>query len=482
MKHQYSIFISYRHADTADKAEHLLTLLEAEGYKGRVSFDRENLDGQFDLEILGRLDNCTDFIVILGANTLNGIKDEDTVWYQRLSECSVGEFRAIEAEMKRSGAQLDFVRLEIARAIAKGKHIIPVVPVTTPEYNFDRLELTDDILLLIKQQAEKYQDSKDFLYRDIVPRIRKRLKTRPNKRPLLKWIIAVVSLLVIAAGIVVGTRWNKEYELLTQCRTQADYESLANNSWGFKTKECQDSINAFNQLIGSEYTAINDALGTDRRDSIRIQWNDECSLQQIRVIKQLVNNMMLVPAGKFIMGTDKEEGLENPPHEVTVEHDFYLGKFELTEREWNVIMKDSLVGSEKLPMTDISWYDCQDLIGTLTRLTGLTFSLPSEEQWEYAASYGHPEWMYAGGDKASEVAVFGINNKQNVNSKLPNALDIYCLSGNVAEWTNDGNDTRKRVRGGSYHSDEEEVTVTFSESASPDMGSMYIGMRLLLIK
>ena len=80
MKHQYSIFISYRHADTADKAEHLLTLLEAEGYKGRVSFDRENLDGQFDLEILQRLDNCTDFIVILGENTLNGIKDEDTIW------------------------------------------------------------------------------------------------------------------------------------------------------------------------------------------------------------------------------------------------------------------------------------------------------------------------------------------------------------------------------------------------------------------
>ena len=482
MKHQSSIFISYRHADTADKAEHLLTLLEAEGYKGRVSFDRENLDGQFDLEILQRLDNCTDFIVILGENTLNGIKDEDTVWYQRLAECSVDEFRTIEADMKRSGAQLDFVRLEIARAIAKGKHIIPVVPVTTPEYNFDRLELTDDILLLIKQQAEKYQDSKDFLYRDIVPRIIKRLKTRPNKRPLLKWFVAAVSLLVIAVGIVVGVRWNQERELLRQCRIQVDYESLANDSWGFVTGECKDSINAFNELKGSGYTSINDALGTDKRDSIQIQWSNECSLQQIRVIKQLVNNMMLVPAGTFVMGTDREEGLDNPTHEVTIEHEFYLCKFELTEREWNVIMKDSIQGNDVLPMTDISWYECQNLIGTLTRLTGLTFTLPSEEQWEYAASYGHPEWMYAGGDKARDVAVFGINDKQDVNSKMPNALDIYCLSGNVAEWTNDGNEIRKRVRGGSYHSEEEEVTVTFTESASPDMGSMYIGMRLLLIK
>ena len=300
MKHQYSIFISYRHADTADKAEHLLTLLEAEGYKGRVSFDRENLDGQFDLEILQRLDNCTDFIVILGENTLNGIKDEDTVWYQRLAECSVDEFRTIEADMKRSGAQLDFVRLEIARAIAKGKHIIPVVPVTTPEYNFDRLELTDDILLLIKQQAEKYQDSKDFLYRDIVPRIIKRLKTRPNKRPLLKWFVAAVSLLVIAVGIVVGVRWNQERELLRQCRIQVDYESLANDSWGFVTGECKDSINAFNELKGSGYTAINDALGTDKRDSIQIQWSNECSLQrsppQRFRLQQLAEGLMPVPA------------------------------------------------------------------------------------------------------------------------------------------------------------------------------------------
>lgn len=59
----YDIFISYRRKETADKAEHLFTLLEHKGYKGRVSFDRENFDGRFDIEILKRLDNCKDFIV-----------------------------------------------------------------------------------------------------------------------------------------------------------------------------------------------------------------------------------------------------------------------------------------------------------------------------------------------------------------------------------------------------------------------------------
>ena len=63
MTSNYDIFISYRRKDTADKAEHLFSLLEMAGYKGQVSFDRENFDGRFDLEILQRLDDCKDFIV-----------------------------------------------------------------------------------------------------------------------------------------------------------------------------------------------------------------------------------------------------------------------------------------------------------------------------------------------------------------------------------------------------------------------------------
>ena len=70
MQHQlYPIFISYRHSDTADKAEHLLSLLKSSGYRGRVSFDRENLSGRFNLAILKRLDACKDFIIVLGPDT-----------------------------------------------------------------------------------------------------------------------------------------------------------------------------------------------------------------------------------------------------------------------------------------------------------------------------------------------------------------------------------------------------------------------------
>ena len=76
IKQIYPIFISYRHDDTADKAEHLLSLLEASSYKGLVSFDKENLDGRFDLEIMRRLDACTDFIAIIGTSTFANVTEE----------------------------------------------------------------------------------------------------------------------------------------------------------------------------------------------------------------------------------------------------------------------------------------------------------------------------------------------------------------------------------------------------------------------
>lgn len=217
----YPIFISYRHSDTADKAEHLLSLLDAAGYKNRVSFDRENLDGRFDLEILRRLDTCTDFIIILGTETLAHINDEEIEFYRELATCEIELFPKHEEEFlakkrlrrKASGKELqdadkhiDFVRLEIARAIAKGKNIIPVVPVNTDEYNFDEHSLPEDIHLLNKYQAVKYQDSKDFLFKDILDKILKRLKT-PLSHPLIK--VCIIALLLVGVIIWVWPSYNQ---------------------------------------------------------------------------------------------------------------------------------------------------------------------------------------------------------------------------------------------------------------------------------
>ena len=481
MSENFDIFISYRRRETADKAEHLFSLLGMAGYKGQVSFDRENLDGRFDLEILQRLDNCKDFIVVLAPGTLTELNDEDTHWYEKLARCSVSEFPGIETEMNASGASLDFVRLEIARAIAKGKHIIPVVPVNTPEYNFDRLVLPDDITLLLKEHAEHYQDSKDFLFKDILPKITKRLKSKPNKNGWLKWAIVMALLLVIIAGIIAWTKWSNERDQFDHCRIQSDYERLSANSLFF-AGQCQDSLQMFASLK-SPYAQINDSKCTDRNDSLKVKWNEGCSLQQLRVLRNLINNMMLIEKGSFMMGTQEPLGLEDTPHEVMIETDYYIGKFEVTVQEWNVVVKDSMIGDSKIPMANVSWNDCQQFVRKLQSLTGLVFTLPTEAEWEYAARKNGENSKFAGSDNPEDVATYTNNaddKPMTIGKNEPNAMELYDMSGNVSEWCEDGGESKKIIRGGSFMSSKEEITVTYADAASIETRSKAIGLRLVL--
>lgn len=480
---EYDIFISYRRKETADKAEHLFTLLEHVGYKDAVSFDRENLDGRFDIEILKRLDNCKDFIVILSADTLSNLKEEDTGWYHRLAYCSFDEFPLIEMEMKAAGGNLDFVRLEIARALAKGKHIIPVAPINSPSYNFENLKLTDDICLLTKQHAERYQDTKYFLFKNILPRIIKRLISRPRKHTWVKSAV-IVSLAVILISCISGwIKWNKEKDAFLNCRTQAEYKEFAQKTHFFRS-ECVDSLACFETLVLGK-TPINDAINTGRKDSIKVYWNNDCSLKQLRILRQIINNMMFVEKGTFIMGSKGPIDLEHIESQVNIEEDYYIGKFEVTELEWNIIMSDSSLGDNKLPMTKVSWKDCQDFIRKLQRLTGLLFAFPTEIQWEYAAQKnGKETWVYAGSDCPENVANFKESSKkgsiENVGSRKPNGLELYDMSGNVAEWCDDGSDNRKHIRGGSFMSSRNGINISYSDVASIENRSQTIGLRLAL--
>ena len=481
MSKNFDIFISYRRKETADKAEHLFSLLEMAGYKGQVSFDRENFDGRFDLEILQRLDDCKDFIVALAPETLAELNEEDTHWYEKLARCTVSEFPGIETKMKASGAILDFVRLEIARAIAKGKHIIPVVPVNTPEYNFDRLVLPDDIALLQKEHAEHYQDTKDFLFKDILPKITKRLKSKPNKKGWMKSAIMMALLLAIVAGIATWVKWSNERDQFDNCRTQSDYEQLSANSLFF-AGQCQDSLQLFASLK-SPYAQINDSKNTDRNDSLKVKWNEDCSLQQLRVLRNLINNMMRIEKGIFVMGTPEPLGLEDTPHEVMIETDYYIGKFEVSEQEWNVVMKDSMIGDSKIPMTYVSWNDCQQFVRKLQSLTGLVFTLPTEAEWEYAARKNCENCKYAGSDNPEDVASYATNTEDKpmtIGIHEPNAMELYDMSGNVSEWCEDGGEAKKIIRGGSFMSSKEEITVTYADAASTENRSRVIGLRLVL--
>ena len=114
--------------------------------------------------------------------------------------------------------------------------------------------------------------------------------------------------------------------------------------------------------------------------------------------------MVRVEAGTFMMGASKEIKIANsdgkPAHLVTLTRDYYIGKYEVTQALWKAVMgsNPSKFKSEKRPVETVSWDDCQDFIIKLNQMTGRTFRLPTEAEWEYAARGGKQskDYLYSG--------------------------------------------------------------------------------------
>lgn len=223
-------------------------------------------------------------------------------------------------------------------------------------------------------------------------------------------------------------------------------------------------------------------------------------------VKEGINiEMVKVEAGTFMMGATPEMKLpdmwEKPVHKVKLTHDYYMGKFEVTQALWKAVMDSnpSEFKGDDLPVEQISWNDCQEFIGKLNRMTGKNFRLPTEAEWEYAARGGKMShgYQYSGSPKISNVAWFGDNSNRrthSVGSKQANELGIYDMAGNVREWCQDflsfypdaslknprGSGGSMRVsRGGSYFNGDSGCTSSCRYGNASDERSD-CGLRLVL--
>ncbi len=154
--------------------------------------------------------------------------------------------------------------------------------------------------------------------------------------------------------------------------------------------------------------------------------------------------MIDVDGGTFMMGDDNGDDA-SPAHQVTLS-DYSIGETQVTQELWQAVMgsKPSRIKEDNplLPIDYIRWYECQDFITRLNELTGKTFSMPTEAQWEYAARGGKKSkgYKYSGSNNVDDVAWYGGNSSyvlHPVATKAPNELGIYDMSGNVMEWCQD---------------------------------------------
>ena len=234
------------------------------------------------------------------------------------------------------------------------------------------------------------------------------------------------------------------------------------------------------------------------------------SLQVLRIkVGEVAFDMQKVEGGLFIMGGTPEQhneviSTDLPTHTVSL-HTYYIGTTEVTQGLWQAIMPEWYISDEwnipNQPITDITWYDCQEFIHRLDSITGLPFRLPTEAEWEFAARGGNISrgYRFAGGNKIEDVS-WGLSNagfrKHNVGERKPNELGLYDMTGNVSEWCSDwygmyhlGTEPNpqgategelKVVRGGSFDNCKDNSYLSRREYYNPNEAMNYCGFRLAL--
>ena len=218
-----------------------------------------------------------------------------------------------------------------------------------------------------------------------------------------------------------------------------------------------------------------------------------------------------IEAGTFTMGSalEVEEfryAFEKPAHEVAITSGFYIGKYEIRQRQWESVMGDnpSFRPGPNRPVEQVSWFDAREFVGRLNAAAGDSlYRLPTEAEWEYAAragsktrcSFGNDESLL--GDYAWFLANNAVEGPKQVGLKLPNQWNLHDVHGNVWEWVQDWyaddyyaqsptadppgplSGSERVVRGGIFNGHSRHLRSAYRAHMPPDEHRTGIGFRLV---
>lgn len=525
------IFISYRRDDSSGHAGRLFDRLSAHFGDEQVFMDIDQIEpGEDFVQVIeSAVGSCEILLALIGRNWLSS-RDE-------------------------SGRRLDnpndFVRLEIAAALARG---IPVIPVLVQGARMPRpQDLPENLLALSRRHALELSDLRwkhdiDQLtgaLEKILTRQREARRNAEQQEAERKRLEAEAQSRKQAEE---RERQAREAEENAR-RKQEIYEKEA-----LRRREAEDVERrraAEHVLKSVEETAGTVPLETSSssiattasppavtmlsgrtRNLKRAEWwgkiivlailanlvmliavnivNDRLQTpttnnpEETNLKKSVTNRigmeLVWIPPGSFMMGSDNSFGDEKPAHRVTIREGFYMGKYEVTQAQWQQVMgaNPSKFNGDNLPVENVSWNDAQKFIGKLNEMNdGFVYRLSSEAEWEYAARAGTTE---DNADNLDSIAWYKDNSgKQThpVGRKQANAFGLHDMHGNVWEWCADvwhenhngaptdgsiwlsGDSSNRVLRGGSWVNFGRSLDFAYRFRDEPDRRDVIIGFRVV---
>ncbi len=223
--------------------------------------------------------------------------------------------------------------------------------------------------------------------------------------------------------------------------------------------------------------------------------------------------LVVVPAGLFIMGSNGKRKAEKPAHRVNITKPFAIGRYEVTFSEWFACLQakacnhnpdDHKWGRRGRPVINVTWDQAETYTKWLSEKTGFSYRLPSESEWEYAHRAGTTTdfwWGKSPGENNANCkdckSQWSAKSSAPVGSFKPNPFGLYDTAGNLFEWVSDcwnpdhlgapkttaprkdGNCNFRVIRGGSFYYFNKVARASYRAKNPPGVKSYWLGFRVV---